>query len=345
MHLMPIGDSRFFERSGPHSLAEVASAAAGSADPVDLSLSGVAPLQTAGPGDVSFLDNRRYTSALKKTRAGAVIVHSNMLDKVPPTSIPIVSVAPYEGWSRVAALFHPEPVVSPGVHPSSIVDPSARVDPLAEIGPFCVVEAEVEIGAGCRLGSHVSVGRAVVIGPDCRIGAHASLSHTIVGCRVFVFPGARIGQEGFGFAATKSGFLTVPQLGRVILEDDVEIGANSAIDRGSTGDTVIGAGTRLDNLVQIGHNVRLGRCCVVVAQVGIAGSTVLEDFVQIGGQAAVAGHLNVGEAAKIGAQSGVMTDVPAGEVLLGTPAQPRRTFLKQVAILKRIVNSRRPFRQ
>lgn len=340
MLLMSIGDSRFFERSGPHSLAAVASVAAGSTDPVDLSLSGVAPLQTAGPGDVSFLDNRRYASALNETRAGAVIVHSSMVDRVPPTSIPIVSAAPCEGWARVAALFHPEPVVSPGIHPSSIIDPSAKVDPSSEIGPFCIVEAQVEIGAGCRLGSHVSVGRGVVIGPDCRIGTHASLSHTIIGCRVFVFPGARIGQEGFGFATTKSGFLTVPQLGRVILEDDVEIGANSAIDRGSTGDTVIGAGTRLDNFVHIGHNVRIGRCCVVVAQVGIAGSTVLEDFVQVGGQAALAEHLHVGQAAKIGAQSGVMSDVPAGEVFLGTPAQPRRSFFKQVAILKRIVNGR-----
>jgi UDP-3-O-[3-hydroxymyristoyl] glucosamine N-acyltransferase len=169
-----------------------------------------------------------------------------------------------------------------------------------------------------------------------RRGAHASLSHTVLGTRVYVYSGARIGQEGFSFASTKTGFLTVPHLGRVVLEDDVEVGANTTIDRGSTGDTVIGAGSRLDNLVQIGHNVRLGRCCVIVAQVGIAGSTVLEDFVQVGGQAAMAGHLRVGNGARIGAQAGVMSDVPAGAALVGSPAQPRQQFFRQVAILKRL---------
>ena len=186
----------------------------------------------------------------------------------------------------------------------------------------------------------MAVGKGVSIGPDSRIGAHASLSHAIIGARVYVYPGARIGQEGFGFATTKSGFLTIPQLGRVIIEDDVEVGANTTIDRGSTSDTVIGAGSRLDNQVQIGHNVRIGRCCVIVAQVGIAGSTVLEDFVQVGGQAALAGHLHIGRGAQIGAQSGVMADVDAGEILVGTPALPKRSFFKQVAILKRLAQKR-----
>jgi UDP-3-O-[3-hydroxymyristoyl] glucosamine N-acyltransferase len=174
------------------------------------------------------------------------------------------------------------------------------------------------------------------MGRDCRIGAHASLSHALLGSRVYMYPGARVGQEGFSFATTKTGFLSIPQLGRVIIEDDVEVGANSTIDRGSTHDTFIGAGTRIDNLVQIGHNVRLGRCCVIVAQVGIAGSTVLEDFVQVGGQAAMAGHVRVGQGSQIGAQAGVISDVPAGSVLLGSPAQPRKEFFRQVATLKRI---------
>lgn len=338
----PIGDARFFARSGPFSLAAVAGAASGRAADVDLLLTGVAPLQSAGPSEVSFLDNRRYASALKDTHAGAVIVHPDMVDRVPPTTVPIITVSPYEGWARVAALFHPKSVESPGIHESAVVDPSVRVDPSAEIGPFCVVEAGAEIGARCRLGSHVSIGPGVIVGPDCRVGAHASLSHAVVGSRVYIYPGARVGQEGFGFASTATGFLTIPQLGRVILEDDVEIGANSTIDRGSTGDTIIGAGTRIDNLVQIAHNVHLGRCCVVVAQVGIAGSTVVEDFVQLGGQSAIAGHLHVGAGAKIGAQSGVMSDVPAGEVLLGTPAQPRRKFFEQIAILRRLAANRLP---
>ena len=335
----PMGDPRFFARSGPHMLAAVATAAGGTAPPRDLLLTGVAPLQTAGPSDVSFLDNRRYTAVMERTHAGAVIVHPDMADRVPAATIPIVTPAPYEGWARVATLFHPEQSTTPGVHPSACVDADAFVDPLAEVGPFAVIEAGARIGPGCRVGSHVFVGRGVVIGRDCRIGSHASLSHTIVGARVYVYPGARIGQEGFSFAYTKSGYLTIPQLGRVILEDDVEIGANSTIDRGSTGDTVIGAGSRIDNLVQIGHNVRLGRCCVIVAQVGIAGSTVFEDFVQVGGQAAIAGHLHVAAGAKIGAQSGVMANVPAGITVQGTPAQPQRDFFKEVAIVRRIVRT------
>jgi UDP-3-O-[3-hydroxymyristoyl] glucosamine N-acyltransferase len=263
-----------------------------------------------------------------------------MQARVPSSTIAIVTASTYEAWARVAALFHPVPAPRPGIHPSALVDREARVDASAEIGPYAVVEARAEIGPGCRIGSFVSIGAGVIAGRDCRIGAHASLSHALLGSRVYIYPGARIGQEGFSFATTKTGFLSIPQLGRVIVEDDVEVGANSTIDRGSTRDTVIGAGTRIDNLVQIGHNVRLGRCCVIVAQVGIAGSTILEDFVQVGGQAAMAGHLRIGQGSQIGAQAGVISDVPADSVLLGSPAQPRKEFFRQVATLRRM--TRRP---
>jgi UDP-3-O-[3-hydroxymyristoyl] glucosamine N-acyltransferase len=332
----PMGDARFFARSGPHPLAAIATAAGGTAPAIERMFCGVAPLQSAGPDHVSFLDNRRYATALEHTMAGAVIVHPEMLKRVPSATIPIVTTAAYEGWARVAALFHPTPPAHPGIHSSAVVAESARVDASAEVGPYVVIEAGAEIGRGCRIGPFVSIGQGVTIGADCRIGAHASLSHALLGARVYVYPGARIGQEGFSFATTKNGFLSIPQLGRAIVEDDVEVGANTTIDRGSTHDTVIGAGSRLDNLVQVGHNVRLGRCCVIVAQVGIAGSTELEDFVQVGGQAAMAGHVRVGRGAQIGAQAGVISDVPAGAVLLGSPAQPRMEFFRQVAALKRI---------
>lgn len=336
-----MGDARFFARCSPHALAAVATAAKGTAPAIDRMFSGVAPLQSAEPDQVSFLDNRRYASALEHTSAGAVIVHPDMLPRVPSATIAIITTAASEGWARVAELFHPTQPPCPGIHRSAIVDDDARVHPSAEIGPYVVVEAGAEIGPRCRIGTFVSIGRSVTLGADCRIGAHASLSHSLLGSRVYIYPGARIGQEGFSFAATKSGFLSIPQLGRVIIEDDVEVGANSTIDRGSTQDTVIGAGSRLDNLVQIGHNVRLGRCCVIVAQVGIAGSTVLEDFVQVGGQAAMAGHLHIGEGAQIGAQAGVINDVAAGAILLGSPAQPRTEFLRQVATLKRVARKPR----
>jgi UDP-3-O-[3-hydroxymyristoyl] glucosamine N-acyltransferase len=336
----PMGDARFFARSTPHALREIAAAAVGTAPAIDRMFAGVAPLQSARPDEVSFLDNRRYAVALENTMAGAVIVQPEMRDRVPTGTIAIVTQAAYEGWARVAALFHPTQAPRPGIHPSAAIDPAAQVDASSEIGAFVVIEAGAAIGAGCRIGPFVSIGEGVMMGRDCRVGAHASISHALLGSRVYVYPGARIGQEGFSFATTKTGFLSIPQLGRVVIEDDVEVGANSTIDRGSTRDTVIGAGTRIDNLVQIGHNVRLGRCCVIVAQVGIAGSTVLEDFVQVGGQAAMAGHLHIGRGTQIGAQAGVISDAAAGSILLGSPAQPRTEFFRQVATLKRM--TRRP---
>ena len=335
------GDTRFFCRSGPFSLTEVAAAADGEPPAgASLMLVGVAPLQSARPDQVSFLDNRRYAAALEATHAGAVIVHPAMADRVPQGCVAIVTPEPYLGWARVAALFHPLRPLRPGVHPNAVVDPDALVDPGAEVGPFAVIEARAEIGPGCRIGPGAVIGQGVVLGPDCRIGAHASLSHALLGARVYIYPGARIGQDGFGFAPSAAGFVTVPQLGRVLIEDDVEIGANSTVDRGSAQDTVIGAGSRLDNLVQIGHNVRIGRCCVIVSQAGISGSTVLEDFVQVGGQAGLTGHLRIGRKARIGAQGGVMADVPAGADVVGSPVQPVREFFRQVAALKRLAGRR-----
>ena len=332
-----MGDARFFARAGPHALAAIATAAKGTAPAIEKALTGVAPLQSARPDQVSFLDNRRYAMALEQTMAGAVIVHPDMLNRVPAATIPIVTTATYEGWARVAALFHPAAPPRPGVHRSAVIAETARVDSSAEVGPYVVIAAGAEIGSGCRIGPFVSIGEGVALGPECRIGAHATLSHALLGARVYIYPGARIGQEGFSFASTEAGFLSIPQLGRVVVEDDVEVGANTTIDRGSTRDTIIGAGSHLDNLVQIGHNVRLGRCCVIVAQVGIAGSTVLENFVQVGGQAAIAGHLLIGHGAQIGAQAGVISDVAPGAVLLGSPAQPRKEFFRQVVALKRMV--------
>lgn len=331
-----LGSPRFFRRNGPHPLAVVANTAGGVAENRALLLEGVGPLQTAGPTEVSFLDNRRYTSALDRTSAGAVIVHPDMAARVPPTTAAIITSEPYAAWARVAALFYPMSPPSPGIHPSAIVADGALIDPSAEVGPLSVIETGAEIGPGCWIGACAVVGSGVTIGRDCRIGAHASLSYALLGARVYVYPGARIGQEGFGFASIKDGFISVPQLGRVILEDDVEVGANTTIDRGSSRDTVIGAGSRIDNLVQIGHNVILGRCCVIVAQVGISGSTVLEDFVRVGGQAAMAGHVRIGQGAEIGAQAGVMSDIAPGAKVLGSPAQPIKDFFRQIAKLKKM---------
>jgi UDP-3-O-[3-hydroxymyristoyl] glucosamine N-acyltransferase len=332
-----VGDPRFFLRSGPHSLGAVADAADAEAPPRRLLFTGVAPLQTAAASDVSFLDNRKLVAALAETRAGAVIVHPDMAERVPDTAVALLADEPYAAWARVAALFHPVPPVCGGVHPSAVVAAGASVDATAEIGALAVIGCGAAIGARCRIGASAVIGDGVVLGPDCRIGAHATISHALLGARVVVYPGARIGQDGFGFAITGAGFVSVPQLGRVVLEDDVEIGANTTIDRGALHDTVIGAGSRLDNLVQIGHNVRLGRGCVIVSQAGISGSTILEDHVMVAGQAGLTGHLRIGRKARIGAQAGVMADVPAGADVVGSPAQPVKAFFRQVAMLRRLV--------
>ena len=331
-----LGDERFFERAGPFTLDRVAQEAAATAPGVALTLTGVAPLQAAGPAEVSFLHNKKYLPALEATRAGAVIVAPDYAARVPAGTVALVSADPHAAWARVAALFHPVPPSVPGVHASAVVAPQAHIDASAEVGPLAVIGAHAVIGPGCRIGAGAVIGAGVVMGRDCRVGPLASLTHALLGDRVYVYPGARIGQDGFGFAITAQGFLTVPQLGRVILEDDVEVGANSTVDRGAAMDTVIGAGSRLDNLVQIGHNVRMGKCCVVVGQAGISGSTVLDDFVQIGAQAGLTGHLRIGRGARIGAQAGIMSDIDAGAEVVGSPAMPVREFFRNVAVLRRL---------
>ena len=330
------GDPRFYRRSGPYSLAEVAQAAGVETRATELTISGVAPLQTAGPAEVSFLDNSKYAAALEQTRAGTVLVRPDMLQRVPAGTVPLVTADPYPAWARVAALFYPLPPARPGVHTAAVVHAEAEIDPTAEIGPLAIIGANVFIGARSRIGAGAVIGDGVVIGPDCRIGAQVTLSYALIGARVVIYPGARIGQDGFGFAVSPAAFFSVPQLGRVVLEDDVEIGANTTIDRGSLHDTVIGAGSRLDNLVQIGHNVRVGRLCVIVAQVGISGSTILEDHVMIAGQAGLIGHLRIGRKARIGAQAGIMSDVAAGTEVVGSPAMPVREFFRQVVTLRRL---------
>jgi UDP-3-O-[3-hydroxymyristoyl] glucosamine N-acyltransferase len=333
------GDPRFFQRTGPHSLAAIVDAAEAEAPPRRLMFRGVAPLAAAEPDDISFLDNAKYLPALENTRAGAVIVHPDLAGKVPASAVAILSSEVPAAWGRVARLFHPVAPALPGVHPSAVIGADVRIDPTAEIGPLCVIGDRAVIGKRTRIAPLALIGAGVEIGEDCRIGGHASISHALIGDRVYVYPGARIGQEGFGFTITSDGFLTVPQLGRAIVHDDVEIGANTTIDRGGMTDTVIGEGTRIDNLVQIAHGVRIGRCCVLVSQCGIAGSSVLEDFVQVGGQAGVIGHLVIGRGAKLAGQSGVVSDVPAGTQMGGSPGQPFRSWMRETAWLRRVTRS------
>jgi UDP-3-O-[3-hydroxymyristoyl] glucosamine N-acyltransferase len=332
-------DRRFHPYAGPQTLAAIAAAAGGRAtggDP-ERRFEGVAALAEAGPAEVSFIGERRYIDALRATSAGAVIVPPALAAAVPDGAVAVATEAAQLGFSRVAALFHPAPPPRPGVHPTAVVGEGATIGEGTEIGAYAVVGEGAQVGRNCIIHPHVVVGPGVEIGDDCRLHAHSTVSHALLGRGVVLHPGACVGQEGFGFAPDAEGrFVTIPQLGRVVLGDEVEIGAGSCVDRGTQGDTVLGPGTRLDNLVQVGHNVRTGRGCILVAQAGVSGSTVLGDFVTVAGQAGLAGHLRIGSKARIGAQSGVTNDVPAGTDVLGSPAWPVRETWRAVAHLRRI---------
>lgn len=336
------GDPRFFRRAGPYTLGEIARLcdAEGETARADRLFTGVAPLQSAGPEEVSFLDNRRYAGLLAATQAGAVILHPDFAGQAPAGTATIVTTEPYVGWAKVAALFHPSPPGAAGVHPAAVIDPTASIAASAEIGAGAVIGAGAEIGAGAVIGALAVIGPGVVVGPGCRIGAHVTLSHALLGAGCVIYPGARIGQDGFGFAIGKAGFTPVPQLGRVVLGNGVEIGANTTIDRGSAQDTVIGDGVHIDNLVQIGHNVSIGRASVIVAQAGVSGSTMIGEQVMIAAQAGLTGHLSIGAGARIGAQSGVMADVAAGQEVLGAPAQPAKAFFREVVTLRKLAARR-----
>lgn len=336
-----VGNPQFFNCTGPHAIAAVA-AAAGCSPPDHRGwLSGLASLPLAGPDEVSFVTGNRHAAALAQTHAGAVLISADMLAHVPAGTVPLVTPDPMAAWGRVAALFHPMPSVVAGIHPSAVVADAAQIDSTAEVCAQAVIEAGAEVGSGCRIGAGAYIGDGVVLGPDCRIGPHASISHALIGARVYVYPGARIGQEGFGFTITADGFQTVPQLGCVIIEDDVEVGANTTIDRGALRDTIIGAGTRLDNQVQIAHGVRIGRHCAIAAKVGISGSVEIGDGVVVGGQAGFAEHVKVGAGARIGAQSGVISDIEPEAVVVGSPARPARAVFREIAMLKKLARPAR----
>src|SRR5271154_2299961 len=311
-------------------------------DPLDRRISNIAPLDTAVAADISFLDKPRFLDALAVTRAGACFISPRFEAKAPQGPAVLVNPEPYRAFVAVTRALFPD-----ALRPSSLfgvkgrskdahVHPSARLEANVTVDPLAVIGADAEIGAGTVIAVGAVIGPGVCIGRDCAIGASATIQHALIGDRVIIHPGVRIGQDGFGYLLGQKGFQKIPQPRRVIIQDDVEIGANSTIDRGATRDTVIGEGTKIDNLVQIAHNVRIGRHCLIAGQVGISGSSDVGDFVMMGGQVGLADHITVGAGAMLGAKAGVMTDVPPGGRWVGSPAEPIRDFMKGVAVLRKL---------
>lgn len=304
-------------------------------------LTGIAALDRASPFDLSFLDRRSHVDAARQTYAGACLTTAEFARELPARAVPLIVERPYEAFIAAARAMFPEALRPSSLAPAGAikdahVDPSARLEGGVTVEPGAVIGPHAEIGSGTVIGANAVIGAEVRIGRDAAVGAGCTIANALIGDRVILHPGCRIGQDGFGFLRSDKGHTKIPQIGRVIIQDNVEIGAGTAIDRGALRDTVIGEGTKIDNLVQVGHNVTIGRHCIVVANSGIAGSCVLGDFVVLGASVGVADNAVIGEAAEIAAASGVHGHVPAGARWIGTPAKPMRDWLREMKALTRL---------
>jgi UDP-3-O-[3-hydroxymyristoyl] glucosamine N-acyltransferase len=305
--------------------------------PDDVVLAGVAPLEGAGPGDIAFLVSARYRSYLAGSAAGAVLLAPSFQNEPAGPATRIIVDDPQQAAVRVLRELHPAARPVWGVHETASLGRGSVWSGRISLGAGARIGRGVRIGADCVLGEQTVIEDGVILGDACRVEPHAVVhSGAVLGDRVLVRTGARVGGKGFGFTAGPSGHEPIPQVGRCIIGSDVEIGANSTVDRGSLGDTVVGAGTKIDNLVQVAHNVHIGEHCIVMAQVGIAGSTVVEDGVLLAGQAGLADHLTVGRGARVAAQSGVIGDIEPGATVSGYPARSHRSVLRQTAALARL---------
>lgn len=311
-----------------------------------LLITGVAPLEDASPGQISFFANKKYRADFQASKAGAVLVGNEVA--VPAGRTVVRSENPYLAFAKLSTLFNPPPVAVPGISPLAVIDPAALVDPTAQVGPLVSVGAGAVVGARTILSPGVQLAAGARVGADCLLYSNVVVrERCVVGDRVVLQPGVVIGGDGFGFATDMVGVgqgprhFKLPQAGIAIVEDDVEIGANSCVDRAALGVTRIGRGTKIDNLVQIGHNAELGPLCIIAAGAGIAGSTRLGMGVVVWGQAGVAGHIEIGDRANISAQSGVMRDLEPGERVAGTPAVHERSWARNQAALDRFNDMRR----
>lgn len=334
-----MADERFYQRFGPFSLDELAGQAAFQAPQSDVKLSDIASLETAGALELSFFSNPKLSDQLAATSAGAVLIKASHADLCPDATLPLICDDPYRAMAQISQAFYPLAArarhMPGGMQDGHNVHPDAKIGEGVVIAQNAIIGPGVEIGNGSYIGAGAVIGHGVVIGRDCTIGANATIGYALIGDRVIIHSGAAIGVDGFGYAPGAS-HVKIPQLGRVILQADVEIGANCGIDRGALGDTVIGEGSKLDNLVHIAHNVQLGRHCFLTALCAVAGSSTLGDYVQMGGQSAVGGHISIGNRCVIAANASVLSSFPDGTEVAGIPARPRLDVYRDLAFLSRL---------
>ena len=307
----------------------------------------VAKIEDAGPGDLTFLANPKYASKLGSTRASAVIMNGEAasLQDVVPCAV-IRSKSPYLTFARAAQVLSPDRRPAAGIHPLASIAAGASIDPTASVGAFAVIGAGASVGARTVVHPHVVIGDGTAIGPDCILHGHVSIrERCTIGARVIIQNGAVVGSDGYGFAQRPDGtHEKIPQTAPVVIEDDVEIGANTTIDRPAVGETRIKSGTKIDNLVQIAHGVVLGKNVLIAAQVGIAGSTVIGDAVQFGGQVGVGGHLTIGDRVKAVGQTGITNSVDAGEFISGYPAIANSEWRRSSAVFRKLPEMRKQLR-
>jgi UDP-3-O-[3-hydroxymyristoyl] glucosamine N-acyltransferase len=330
-------DARFFTTTDPLSVADIAAlTGAEVVRGADAVIKTVAPLSHADRGAIAFLGDRRHLAALDSTGAGAVFVPAAMAERAPGGVAVLTTRFPQAAWAMTATRLHPaiEADDTAGVHPTAELEDGVR------LGAGVVIGAGARVGRASVIGANTVIGPGVAIGRACRIGANVSIAFALIGDRVRIASGGVIGEAGFGAAASAKGPVDIPQLGRVVIQDDVSIGAGTCIDRGAYGDTVIGEGSKLDNLVHIAHNVVLGRFCLIAAQVGISGSVTVGDGVMFGGQAGVGDHQTIGAGARIAGAAAVLSDVPPGETWSGYPARPLRRFLRETVWLAKQAKAR-----
>jgi UDP-3-O-[3-hydroxymyristoyl] glucosamine N-acyltransferase len=341
-----MGNRRFFDRSPGLTVADIVAltgAEAPQAAATSLLIAGVAPVDLAGPSDLTFVDGNKFLSALATTRAGACLMPRRFADRAPKGLLVLHSEEPYRAFVAVHRALVPQslqPVSlfeTDGIFEGATIHPSAKLESDVTVDPGAVIGPRVEIGAGTLIAANAVIGPDVTIGRDCRIGAGCSIMHTLIGDRVIIHPGCRIGQDGFGYTEDAAQ-LKIPQTGRVVIQNGVEIGAGTTIDRGGIRDTVIGEASKIDNQCQIGHNCQIGRHCIIVAQCGLSGSVTLEDYAVLGGSVGLAPHVTIGKGARVAARSGVMHNVPAGETWGGYPAKPRMQWMRQETTLARLAS-------